>query len=74
LRDAWHELLVIFFFFFFFSFTLQIPCCSSTWLSARLNPLLVCKRKDGWVAGTHQKPTSAKFNLFENSQNSSPDS
>jgi hypothetical protein len=44
LWDAWHELLVIFFFFFFFFFlfTLQIPCCSSTWPSASLNPLLVC--------------------------------
>jgi hypothetical protein len=29
LWDAWHELLVLFFFF-----NLQIPCCSSTWLSA----------------------------------------
>jgi hypothetical protein len=26
------------------------------------------------VAGTHQKPNSAKFNLFENRQNSIPDS
>jgi hypothetical protein len=26
------------------------------------------------VAGTQQKPNSAKFNLFENCQNSSPDS
>ncbi len=32
------------------------------------------KERDGWVAGTQQKPNSAKFNLFENRQNSSPDS
>lgn len=31
LWDAWHQLIVIFCFFFF---NLQIPCCSSTWLSA----------------------------------------
>jgi hypothetical protein len=38
------------------------------------SPSSLQKERDGWVAGTQQKPNSAKFNLFENRQNSSPDS